>query len=105
MLQVSNNVKKIIESDTRTFHARLLLDGKSVNGEIRSLTINKGSCGSSDFVPGSVFSSYIDVTLDGCDQKLEGKELTAQIGTVMDYSIQYFFFWAWTDQFKNGWAV
>lgn len=89
MLQVSDDAKKYIESDTRTFHARLLLDGKSVNGEIRSLTINKGSCGSSDFVPGSVFSSYIDVTLDGCDQKLEGKELTAQIGTVMEGIVEW----------------
>lgn len=89
MLQVSDDAKKYIESDTRTFHARLLLDGEMVSGEIRSLTINKGSCGSSDFVPGSVFSSYIDVTLDGCDQKLEGKELTAQIGTVMEDVVKW----------------
>ncbi len=89
MLQVSDDAKKYIESDTRTFHARLLLDGEMVSGEIRSLTINKGSCGSSDFVPGSVFSSYIDVTLDGCDQKLEGKELTAQIGTVMEDVVEW----------------
>ncbi|WP_270366834.1 hypothetical protein [Eubacterium ramulus] len=89
MLQVSDDAKKYIESDTRTFHARLLLDGEMVSGEIRSLTINKGSCGGSDFVPGSVFSSYIDVTLDGCDQKLEGKELTAQIGTVMEDVVEW----------------
>lgn len=89
MLQISDDAKKYIESDTRTFHARLLLDGEMVSGEIRSLTINKGSCGSSDFVPGSVFSSYIDVTLDGCDQKLEGKELTAQIGTVMEDVVEW----------------
>lgn len=89
MLQVSDDAKKYIESDTRTFHARLLLDGEMVSGEIRSLTINKGSCGSSDFAPGSVFSSYIDVTLDGCDQKLEGKELTAQIGTVMEDVVEW----------------
>ena len=89
MLQVSDDAKKYIESDTRTFHARLLLDGEMVSGEIRSLTINKGSCGSSDFLPGSVFSSYIDVTLDGCDQKLEGKELTAQIGTVMEDVVEW----------------
>ena len=89
MLQVSDDAKKYIESDTRTFHARLLLDGEMVSGEIRSLTINKGSCGSSDFVPGSVFSSYIDVTLDGCDQKLEGNELTAQIGTVMEDVVEW----------------
>ena len=89
MLQVSDNVKKYIESDTRTFRARLLLDRKEISGDIRSLSINKGSCGSSDFAPGSVFSSYIDVTLDGCNQKLEGKELTLQIGTVMENSVEW----------------
>ena len=89
MLRVSDNAKKYIESDTRTFHARLLLGKKEVSGEIRSLTINKGACGSSEFVPGAVFSSYIDVTLDGCDQKLEGKELTVQIGTVMGDIVEW----------------
>ena len=89
MLQVSDNARKYIESDTRTFHSRLLFGGEEISGDIRSLSINKGSCGSSDFAPGAVFSSYIDVTLDGCNQKLEGKELTLQIGTVMESSIEW----------------
>lgn len=89
MITVSDNAKKCIESDTRTFQARLLLGDTPITGDIRSLSVNKGSCGESDFVPGSVYSSYIDVTIDGCNQKLEGKELKCQIGTVVGETVEW----------------
>lgn len=89
MITVSDNAKKCIESDTRTFQARLLLGDTPITGDIRSLSVNKGSCGESDFVPGSVYSSYIDVTIDGCNQKLEGKELKCQLGTVVGEAVEW----------------
>lgn len=79
--------QKIAES-SRQFRARLLYDGAAISGEIRNITINKGACGES-FSIGSIYSSYIEVTLDRCEELLENKELLLQIGLVIDDTVEY----------------
>lgn len=79
--------QKIAES-SRQFRARLLYDGAAISGEIRNITINKGACGES-FSIGSIYSPYIEVTLDKCEEILENKELLLQIGLVIDDTVDY----------------
>lgn len=79
--------QKIAES-SRQFRARLLYEGAAISGEIRNITINKGACGES-FSIGSIYSSYIEVTLDECEEILENKELLLQIGLVIDGTVEY----------------
>jgi|GEM_PF-2650591 len=79
--------QKIAES-SRQFRARLLYEGAAISGEIRNITINKGACGES-FSIGSIYSPYIEVTLDKCEEILENKELLLQIGLVIDDTVDY----------------
>ena len=83
MIETSILFSEKIAESSRQFKARLLYEGAVVSGDIRSITINKGACGES-FSTGSVYSSYIEVTLDGCEELLENKELQLQIGLLVD---------------------
>lgn len=76
-----------IQKDSRTFRAQLLSGTTPIKGEIKKITINKGACG--EFTIGSVYSSYIEATLDNCEDLLENKELQLQIGLVVDGSVEY----------------
>lgn len=76
-----------IQKDSRTFRARLLSDNIPISGEIKKITINKGACG--EFAIGSIYSSYIEVTLDNCEEQLENEELQLRIGLVIDGSVEY----------------
>lgn len=84
MINVSEQVAAVLESSSRTFHSRFLFAGSEVSGVVRSVKVYKGSCGDAQFVPGSIFGSYIDVVMDYCTETLEGRELEYQIGTVVD---------------------
>ncbi|MBR2503339.1 MAG: tail fiber domain-containing protein [Oscillospiraceae bacterium] len=84
MIAVSNLAANAISANSRTFLSRFLCNGAEIGGDVRSVIINKGSCGDSAFTPGAVFSSYIDVVIDNCSEALAGKELTYQIGVVLD---------------------
>ena len=77
-----------LQEDSRTFRAQLLSGNTPINGAIKRITINKGACGES-FSIGSVYSSYIEVVLDECEEILENKELQLQIGLVIDGSVEY----------------
>lgn len=74
---------KIAES-SRQFRAGLILDGERVPGTIRSMSVYGGACGDDGFSVGALFSSYIEIVLDGCDMPLENKELVPQIGVLLD---------------------
>lgn len=77
-----------LQEDSRTFRAQLLSGNTPINGAIKRITINKGACGES-FSIGSIYSSYIEVTLDECEEILENKELLLQIGLVIDDTVEY----------------
>ena len=74
---------KIVES-TRQFSARLMYGTEEISGAIRSVQITSGACGEGNFTVGAVFSSYIEVVIDECEDILEDKELLLQIGLFVD---------------------
>ena len=81
MIEVSDNIKTLIAQDARTFTARLLIDDETeVSGTIKTMTVNKGSCGSEEFNLGVVYAPYLTATIENCTDSLDGKELLAQIG-------------------------
>lgn len=84
MIETSALFSQKVAESSRQFRARLLDGDKVISGDIRSVRIHKGACGESVFSPGSVFSSYIEVAIDGCEDILQDKELMLQIGLVLD---------------------
>ena len=88
MINSSAAFQAAVARDSRTFSARLLYNGTEISGDIRKITIVKGSCGASDFVPGTVFCPYIEVVMDGCTTALEGKELELLIGLDIGGSVE-----------------
>ena len=84
MIKVSDLAAKAISANSRTFLSRFLHNGAVISGDVRSVITHKGSCGESTFTPGAIYSSYIDVVIDNCKESLSGKELTYQIGVVID---------------------
>lgn len=76
-------VQKLSEP-SREFRAQLLdSNGAVVPGIIRSITVNKGACGEDAFSVGSIYSSFIEVVMDECTERLENKELLMQMGVVV----------------------
>lgn len=83
MINVSANASAAINADSRRFRARFLLDGKVIDGSIKHITVNKGSCGDAEFVSGALYSSFIDAVVDYCPIALERKELLLQFGVLV----------------------
>ena len=90
MIQVSDKTLAVLTGSSRKFQARFLFGGSEVSGEIRELRIYKGSCGETQFIPGAVYSSYLETTLDGCNESLSGKELQCQIGIEVDDALEWY---------------
>lgn len=83
MISTSEAFAAAIGGTSRRFRARLLENGTELGGEIRRVTVRTGSCGASVFTPGSVFSSYAEITVDGGVPDLEGKALELQLGVLL----------------------
>lgn len=80
-----------IGAPSRTFAARLLLNGDVLGGALKGLVIHKGT-GNTDegFTVGTVFSSYIECSIDNLQTAIDGEELELQIGLVLpDESVEY----------------
>lgn len=88
MINSSAAFQAALTQDSRSFSARLLYNSTEVSGDIRKITIVKGSSGASDFAPGSVFCPYIEVIMDNCPEALEGKELELLIGLDTGSSVE-----------------
>lgn len=87
MIEASAAFDAAIRTASRTFTAVLFDRGTEISAAIRRLSVYKGSCGAADFAPGAVFSSYIEVTMERCDDVLEGKELELKIGVKIGGSL------------------
>ena len=88
MITVSADYQTALTLPARTFSARLMYQGAAVSGKIRSLKVNKGSCGESQFDIGSVFVPYIECTIDECLIPLQDKELLLQIGIMTNDDLE-----------------
>lgn len=80
MIESSTLFDEKLKEDARSFLARFCVNGTEVSGDVVTITVNKGSCGSSDFALGTIYCPYIEAMLDGCNEELEGKELLLQFG-------------------------
>lgn len=89
MIDVSANASAVINGTSRKFRARFLLDGNIIDGSIKNITVNKGSCGEADFAPGALYSSFIDATIDYCPIALEKKELLLQFGVLVENDYEW----------------
>lgn len=84
MINVSELFSSKIAESTRQFSTRLMCGTEEIIGAIKSVQITSGACSESDFTVGAVFSSYIEVVIDKCEDILEDKELLLQIGLLVD---------------------
>lgn len=84
MINASELFSSKIAESTRQLSARLMYDTEEISGAIRSVQITSGACGEGNFTVGAVFSSYIEVVIDECEDALENKELLLQIGLLVD---------------------
>lgn len=90
MINVTQDFKKTISKTSRTFIAKLLYQDTEIDCGIRALKIYKGACSNNAFLPGTVYSSYVDATIDITDHTLENKEIQLKIGLVLeDGSVEY----------------
>lgn len=79
MISTSKEFDNKIRADTRTFYARICVDGIPLDVGIKSITVYKGSCGT-EFTIGAVFAPYAEITLDAPLASLNGKTITVEIG-------------------------
>ena len=80
MISTSKEFDNKIRADTRTFYARICVDGIPLDVGIKSITVYKGSCGT-EFTIGAVFAPYAEITSDAPLQNLEQlSTLTVEIG-------------------------
>ncbi|MCD8050577.1 MAG: hypothetical protein LUE89_02720, partial [Clostridiales bacterium] len=90
MITTSAEFGEQMGSNARKLYARFLLNGETVEGEVKEVKVNKGACGDSAFSVGNVYSSYITVTIDDCPTLLENQELELQIGVELtDGTVEY----------------
>ena len=83
MISTSEAFAAAIGGTSRQFRARLLENGTELGGEIRRVTVRMGSCGTSAFTPGAVFSSYAEITAAGTGLSFEGRTLTLELGVLL----------------------
>ena len=88
MISVSNAFKTAIIAKSRQFTARLLVNGSAIDCDIDNIKCHKGSCGS-ELALGSVYASYIEGTLKRCGILLANKEITYQVGLLVNGAYEY----------------
>ena len=70
MYQSSEAFGNWIQQDSRTFQARITLEGKTITEGILSIRINGGSSSEDDFSLGSAVSRYVEL-----ESKRQGRVL------------------------------
>lgn len=87
MIPCTQAFEDAVNQLSRTFAARFLYNGQVIDGNVRRISIYKGSCGAADFSPGVAYSSHIETTIDNCTTPVEGRELQLQIGVMTGGSL------------------
>ena len=68
---------------SRTFRSKITVNGNSIT-DIKSYTLVSGSCGSEVFSLGTVFSSYVNITMPVQEITLAGQEFLLETGIKLD---------------------
>lgn len=87
MITASNEFIAKINSDSRTFKARFLVDGNALSCDITDLKLNKGA--GKSIVPGAIYVPYFDAELANCDTSVANEDITLQIGLDIDDSEEF----------------
>ena len=88
MISASAAFGTVIEETSRQFTARFLVNGETLECDIENVKCHKGSCGN-ELAIGSVYASYIEASLKNCNTPLRNKELTYQVGLMVNGAYEY----------------
>lgn len=90
MYQPSQNFINELNKTSRLFRARVTCGTDTLTEEIKKMIFTLGSCGADTFTIGSVFASYVDITLSFTELSLAGKEMFVEIGLLLpDETVEY----------------
>lgn len=85
MYQSSEAFGNWIQQDSRTFQARITLEGKTLTEGILSIRINGGSSSEDDFSLGSAVSRYVELEIEKTGTRFEGYEFFLELGLNGEY--------------------
>ena len=85
MYQSSEAFGNWIQQDSRTFQARITLEGKTITEGILSIRINGGSSSEDDFSLGSAVSRYVELEIEKTGTRFEGYEFFLELGLNGEY--------------------
>lgn len=85
MYQSSEAFGNWIQQDSRTFQARLTLEGKTITEGILSIRLNGGSNSEDDFSLGSAVSRYVELEIEKTGTRFEGYEFFLELGLNGEY--------------------
>lgn len=85
MYQSSEAFGNWIQQDSRTFQARITLEGKTITEGILSIRINGGSSSEDDFSLGSAVSRYVELEIEKTGLRFEGYEFFLELGLNGEY--------------------
>lgn len=85
MYQSSEAFGNWIQQDSRTFQARITLEGKTITEGILSIRINGGSSSEDDFSLGSAVSRYVELEIEKTGTRFEGYEFLLELGLNGEY--------------------
>ena len=87
---LSSNYQRAVQSDSRDFLSKILVDGTELDCTIGRFTIEKGSCASEDqFIVGDVIASRLDAQLKGVAELVKGQDIEVQIGLFTGQSYEW----------------
>ena len=85
MYQSSEAFGNWIQQDSRTFQARITLEGKTITEGILSIRLNGGSNSEDDFSLGSAVSRYVELEIEKTGTRFEGYEFFLELGLNGEY--------------------
>lgn len=85
MYQSSEAFGNWIQQDSRTFQARITLEGKTITEGILSIRLNGGSNSEDDFSLGSAVSRYVELEIEKTGTRFEGYEFSLELGLNGEY--------------------
>ncbi|WP_434310163.1 hypothetical protein [Hominifimenecus sp. rT4P-3] len=90
MYQSTNAFGELVRQRSRTFKAKLVVDGNTeITDGIKNITLNGGSNGKDTFVIGSAVSQYVTVTLNRPVVAIENHELEYLVGLEVNGSTEW----------------
>ena len=90
MYQPSAAFAELIQKDSRTFKAKLIIGQSEIETDIKSIVLRGGSNSGSSFIIGSCISQYIEVEMTKQTILIENEELEWRIGANISDTVDTF---------------